>query len=90
MYKVIITKTALKQLSDLERSGSPGWKRAIAILEELRVHPRLGIGKPERLRYQQLEMWSRRLDKVNCLTYSIEDDTVRVEVLSVLGHYDDK
>lgn len=26
MYKVIITKTALKQLSDLERSGSPAWR----------------------------------------------------------------
>ena len=90
MYKIILSKTAIKHISELERSGSPAYKKLGVIIEELKEHPRTGVGKPEQLKYQEAETWSRKIDKKNRITYSIQEEIVTVEVLSALGHYDDK
>lgn len=90
MYNIIFSKTALRHIDQLERSGSPAWRKFQIIYEELKTHPRSGTGRPERLKHQTRETWSRKLDKKNRLTYSIEDEKVQVEVISTLGHYDDK
>jgi toxin YoeB len=45
-----------------------------------------GIGKPERLKYE--DMWSREIDEANRLTYDILDG--RLYIYSCRGHYDDK
>lgn len=90
MYDIVVTKTALRQIDQLERSGSPAWQKFKIIYTELQHHPRSGTGRPEKLRYRGTEIWSRKLDKKNRITYSIADDAVRVVILSALGHYDDK
>lgn len=89
-YKVIFSRTAIKQINDLERSEPKAYSKLKDIIEELKEHPRSGVGKPEKLRYQKLDIWSRRLDRKNRITYSIDEQTVIVEVLSALGHYEDK
>lgn len=90
MYRIEFSKTALKHIDQLEHSGSLAWKKFKIIFEELKIHPRSGTGRPERLKYQNTEIWSRKLDKKNRLTYSINEDVVQVEIISALGHYDDK
>lgn len=90
MYKIIFTKRALKDLEALQRSGSQAFKKIPQIIEELRAHPTTGIGRPEQLKHEVDNTWSRRIDKKNRITYTINDDKVIVEVLSALGHYDDK
>ena len=45
-----------------------------------------GIGKPEPLRHHK--GWSRRIDNVNRLVYTIQADG-SIEILQCKGHYDD-
>ena len=56
------------------------------------VEPRLGIGKPERLKYvlSKFEMYSRRINEKDRLIYLIDEGNKKVEIISCTGHYDDK
>ena len=38
MYKIILSKTAIKHISDLELSGSPAYKKLGVIIQELKEH----------------------------------------------------
>ena len=71
-----------------------GNKNALAkikrIEEELKLHPKIGTGKPEKMKHKKEEMWSRRIDQKNRMTYTIEDNIVTITVISAMGHYDDK
>lgn len=60
------------------------------LLVELIEHPDTGTGQVEALRGNYVGYWSRRLDQKNRLIYTIEETTVTVTVVSVLGHYGDK
>ncbi|MBR1727913.1 MAG: Txe/YoeB family addiction module toxin [Selenomonadaceae bacterium] len=48
-----------------------------------------GIGKPEALKYQYSGQWSRRIDDMNRLVYTI-DENGYIYVISCKGHYGDK
>ena len=59
-------------------------------MEELKSHPYSGTGKPEELKYDLQGYWSRRINQKDRMVYSINDNTVTVEVVSAMGHYSDK
>ena len=44
-----------------------------------------GIGKPEPLKDDLNEFWSRRIDEANRLVYRINNDVI--EILACRGHY---
>lgn len=90
MFEVQYTAIALKHIAKLQKSGSPSFKKLVKIIEELKLHPKTGIGRPEQLKYMELEVWSREIDRKNRITYSIDEEKVIVEVLTAIGHYDDK
>ena len=46
-----------------------------------------GIGKPEKLKYQ--DNYSRRIDDEHRLIYNVTEDNI-IAVKSCRGHYDDK
>ena len=81
-----------KALQDIRRITYSGRKSDILkleqILEELKCHPTLGMGKPEPLKHQLAGFWSRRLNKKDRLIYEIiEEPEKLVVVISALGHY---
>jgi toxin YoeB len=59
-------------------------------LPELEQHPRVGTGHPEPLRGGNDIIWSRRITAHDRIIYEIYDDVVRVLVVELEGHYDDK
>lgn len=59
------------------------------LINELRIHPRFGTGKPEQLKGNFSGLWSRRLTQKHRLVYSIEEDIVTVILISAYGHYED-
>lgn len=65
-------------------------KKVEKLFRELAEHPREGVGRPEMLNYELSNIWSRRIDQRHRLLYTIEDEVVRVIVLSMLSHYGDK
>jgi toxin YoeB len=90
-YTIVITLDAEKDIEKFKKSGD---KKALLkidkLLDELRVHPKRGIGKPEQLKYYKTPTWSRRITDQHRLIYRIEEDKVIVLVLSFWGHYGDK
>ena len=47
--------------------------------------PMQGLGKPEKLKYE--DTYSRRIDEANRLVYKVSDDAV--SIISCQGHYND-
>ena len=91
MYKVEISTKAEKHLELHKKSGNKVVNERIdRIFKELKVQPKIGIGKPERMKHKEGEVWSRRIDEKNRMAYEIKENIVTVTVVSAMGHYDDK
>lgn len=60
------------------------------ILKELSETPFEGVGNPEPLKHNLTGFWSRRINKKDRIIYSVNENTVIVEVVSAMGHYYDK
>jgi toxin YoeB len=60
-------------------------KRINALIHEALRSPFEGIGKPEPLRENLAGFWSRRIDDVNRLVYTVEDDDLAI--VSCRYHY---
>lgn len=91
MYTLNITVQAKKDFEYLKKNGGKVVTNKIEkLLQELIKHPRTGTGQVEQLRGNMQGKWSRRIDKMNRLVYTINDEIVTVEVVSAKGHYGDK
>ena len=89
MYKVVINKSADKNIQQIIKSGDKkSLKKVNQFLLELEQHPTTGSGNPEQLKYELSGYWSRRINKKDRLIYQIIDDEVLVVVVSALGHYE--
>lgn len=53
-------------------------KRINALIQDALRNPFEGIGKPEPLRGNLSGFWSRRIDDVNRLVYTVEDDDLAI------------
>lgn len=89
-YRIIIKKTARKDLAKHKKSGNKKNTIKISkIIQELKIHPYTGTGKPELLKYELSGLWSRRINKKDRLVYEVVEKIVTVYVISAIGHYDD-
>jgi len=90
-YRVKYSPKAEEHIDAYKKAGNKvAINRINRIEDELKVHPREGIGKPEQMKHKKVETWSRRVDEKNRMTYEIKEDIVTVAVVSAMGHYDDK
>ncbi len=61
--------------------------RLLSMIEEIKRDPFQGIGKPEPLKYKDVNMWSRRLTQSDRIVYIVTND--RIEFLQGRYHYGD-
>ena len=90
MYRISYTTDAIDDLKRLQRSEPKVYQKACCFIEELKQHPKTGLGHPEALKGTPEGRWSQELTKKHRLVYRIYDSEVLVLVLSAYGHYDDK
>ena len=89
-YTLEFSPRAIDDLEKLKKAGNKAVLNKIrVILLELMEHPLTGTGKPEPLRYRE-NTYSRRLSGKDRIVYSIHDNLVKVNVLQMRGHYDDR
>ncbi|MFT8888557.1 MAG: Txe/YoeB family addiction module toxin [Ethanoligenens sp.] len=60
-------------------------KRINKLIQDTERHPFEGVGKPEPLRGNLSGYWSRRIDDVNRLVYSVKGETLII--VSCRTHY---
>jgi len=51
-------------------------------------NPRVGTGKPERLKYFEKEVYSRRVNHKDRLIYTIYEDLKEIDITSFRSHYE--
>ena len=54
-------------------------------MESCLENPGSGIGKPERLKFYEVETYSRRIDRIHRLVYQVRED--RLIIISARFHY---
>jgi len=88
-FRVIVSDIAKSDIAKHKKSGNKASISKIEkILQELAEHPYTGTGKPEQLKYNYSGFWSRRINQTDRLVYSVSENTVTVEVVSAMGHYE--
>lgn len=90
IYEVRLSRRADNDMARLAISEPKAFIKAQRFLEELRIHPKTGLGHPEPLKGKPENRWSREITKKHRLVYRIFETEVFVEVLAAYGHYDDK
>ena len=90
IYEVIIYDQAQVDLLKLAKSEPKAFKKAMRLIEELKEHPKTGLGHPEQLKGDRNGQWSREITKKHRLIYEIHENEVLVLVLTAYGHYNDK
>ena len=90
MYNIVYSPKAIEDLKNLQRNEPAAFKKASKFIEELKEHPKTGLGHPEPLKGKPENRWSREITRKHRLVYRIFETEVYVDILSAYGHYDDK
>lgn len=89
--EIIFLGQAEKDREYWKKSGNKAIMNKItALLKDIAEHPYTGIGKPEPLKYELAGYWSRRINSEHRIVYSVDEEVVRVYVLSMRYHYTGK
>ena len=84
--EVIFLPDAEDDLNFWVTSGNkPILKKIAQFIDDIKLHPYYGLGKPEPLKHNLAGCWSRRIDREHRLVYEVTDDVILI--LSAKGHY---
>ncbi len=86
-YKINILENANQDLNYLRRNDKNSYIKVFDFVREMMIDPRNGTGKPERLKYFDKEVYSRRVNHKDRLVYTIYESDKMVDITSVRGHY---
>ena len=90
-YKLNFRNKAKEDILRHQKSGDKQiLKKLYVLLEELKLHPTTGTGKPKCLRHHPGNVWSRRITDKHRLVYEIFENYIMVEIIQAWGHYHDK
>lgn len=89
-YIIKLSDDAQSDLLKLKKSEVQSFKKAMKLIDELKEHPKVGTGKPEQLKGDDGQRWSRRISQKHRLVYRIYEEDILVLLISAYGHYDDK
>jgi len=88
MYKVTILKKAQSDLEWFRKNDKNSYIKCFDLVREIIAHPRKGKGRPERLKYFEKEVYSRRINHKDRLIYTIYEELGEIDITSFRGHYD--
>lgn len=62
-------------------------RKIIKLAKEIKKHPFSGTGRPEKLKHEEDNIWSRHINEKDRLVYMITDN--QIHLLQARFHYDD-
>lgn len=87
-YKINILSNANKDLNWFRKNDKTSYIKIFDLTREIMIDPREGTGKPERLKYFEYEVYSRRMSHKDRLIYTIYEGKKEVDMSSCRGHYE--
>ena len=85
-YKLHWENRALKEFEHFLKHDKKIAQKIATLLDDIKLHPHSGIGKPEPLRNNLSGHWSRRITKEHRLVYKVEGNTIII-IASCRFHY---
>jgi toxin YoeB len=86
-YRINILKNANDDLNWFRKNDKTSYVKIFDLIREIMVDPRKGTGKPERLKYFEKEVYSRRVNQKDRLIYTVYESIKTVDISSCRGHY---
>ncbi len=87
MRSIVFEGDTWSKYEELRSKNKKIHKNLCFILKEMqRGDPKVGIGKPEPLRFNLAGMWSRRISQKDRLIYRFDKKSIFVYAIG--GHYD--
>lgn len=62
-------------------------KKLLKLIEECRRTPYEGTGRPERLKHERSDWWSRQIHAEHRLVYNVDEDAGSLNIASCWTHY---
>ena len=87
-YRINILKNADKDLEWFRKKDRKNYLKCFDLVRDLMKNPREGLGKPEGLKHFDKEVYSRRVNLVDRMIYTIYEDKKEIDVTSFRGHYE--
>ncbi len=87
-WKISILQKAEKDLGWFRQHNRSCYVKCFDLIREIGQDPRSGTGKPERLKYFDREVWSRRVSLEHRLVYVVYVDEELVEIVACKFHYE--
>ncbi len=87
-YKINILKDANEDLDWFRKNDRKNYCKCFDLVREIMEHPRKGTGKPERLKYFDQEVYSRRVNREDRMVYTVYEDIREIDVSSFRRHYE--
>lgn len=84
--KVIFENNALEEFSNWGLYDSNIFRKIMDLIRDILRNPFNGIGKPEPLKHELKNHWSRRIIEKHRLVYKINNEN-DVIIVSCKGHY---
>jgi toxin YoeB len=87
-WKISIQEKAENDLAWFRQNNKRLYVKCFDLVREINNEPRKGTGKPERLKYFDREVWSRRISHEHRMIYVIYPDGLRLDIVSCRSHYE--
>jgi toxin YoeB len=87
MYRITIASKAQDDLAWFRRNDKTSYLKCFDLVRELIENPRTGIGKPERLKYFEKEVYIRRVNHKDRMIYTTYEAMKEIDITSFRGHY---
>ena len=76
--KVLFTEKGWEEYLDWQQTDRAILRKINQLVQEIQRDPYAGIGQPEALRHELAGYWSRRVDRVHRLVYSVKEDVLTI------------
>ena len=87
-YKISILEGAEEDLAWFRKNDKNNYVKCFDLVRAIAAEPREGIGKPERLKYFEGEVFSRRVSQEHRMIYTIYEKDKEIDIGSFKGHYE--
>ena len=87
-YKIKMLKSANDDLDWFRKNDRKSYCKCFDLVRELMENPKEGTGKPEKLKYFEKEVYSRRINREDRMVYTLYEETEEIDISSFKGHYE--
>jgi len=88
IYKINFLAEAEEDLAWFRKHDKKNYIKCFDLIRDAAQDARKGIGKPERLRHFDGEVYSRRVNRKDRMVYTIYEETKEIDISSFRGHYE--